>query len=304
MSQNISSSEHQSKLIKSAFYMALFVASVNLIIKSYGWIVTGSSSMLASLVDSLLDATTSGLSLIAVHFAFMPPDDNHRFGHHKIQDLALFGQALFLIGSGIIAIGGAIYKFTTHGQVAEAQQGVVIILISILMTFALLAYQKFVLTRTNSQLVKADKLHYFTDTLSNALVIASIYASQYYWFLDPIFGVLIAGYIVYSAAELFKNAVKNLLDEEMGQKERKKITEVLARYKEVHAVHELKTRRAGDKVFIQFHLEMSGEMLLKEAHNISEKIMCELVELFPNAEIIIHQDPIGEEEGEYYREEL
>lgn len=296
--------QSRSKLVRSSFYLAITVGVINVLIKSVAWIGTDSSAIFASLIDSCSDITTSTISLIAVRFALLPADDNHRFGHHKIQDLAVFGQSIFFFGSGVFTMVNAVYRFSLGESISAPDLGLKIMVLSTVLTLLLVLYQNFVVYRTESQIVAADKFHYFTDLLSNVMVIVSIYTSAYYWFIDPALGVVISLYIMYGAGCLFKSSFANLIDEEMGEEERKLILSVIHKCKEIHGVHDLKTRRAGDKAFIQFHLEMDGDKSLYDAHILSDKIVEELHSHFLDCEIIVHLDPEGHEEVVTYRDTL
>ena len=296
--------QSKSRLLRSSFYFAITVGIINVMVKSIAWFNTDSSAIFASLVDSCSDITTSTISLIAVRFALIPADDNHRFGHHKIQDLAVFGQSIFFFGSGIFTMIAAVYKWYIGVRIAAPDLGIKIMVFSTVLTLILVLYQQYVIYRTNSQIVAADKFHYFTDLLSNVIVIISIYTSGSYWFIDSLLGVVIALYIMYGASSLFRMSFANLVDEEMGEEDRRKILSVIRQYDEVHDVHDLKTRRAGDKAFIQFHLEMDADMTLYDAHELSDKIMEDLKQHFGDCEILVHQDPAGHDEEVSYRDTL
>lgn len=278
-------------LIKSASYASVIVAIVIMFVKFYAWSTTYSNSILASLVDSALDITSSVINLLVVTVALKPPDDNHRFGHDKFQDLAIFSQSIFFFASGIFILsysGRSLYLQEAPGN---PELGVNTMYLCILLTLILVLYQSYVVKHTGSKIVEADKLHYFSDFLSNIAVVASLYLSSRFWYIDAITGVGIALYIMKASYALFREAIHNLADEEFDNKERDKILKIISAFQEAKGVHELKTRSAANKTFIQFHLELDGNLSLIEAHIISDKITDKLMEFFPGAEIIIHQDP-------------
>ena len=140
--------------------------------------------------------------------------------------------------------------------------------------------------------IAADKLHYFSDFLTNIAVVVSLYLSSSFWYIDALVGIGISLYIFYASCQLFRDAIRNLADEEFADNDREKILQIINAFSQAKGVHELKTRSAGDKPFIQFHLEIDGNLSLLEAHTISDKIAAELMKHFPKAEIIIHQDPV------------
>ena len=283
-------------LIKSASYASVLVAIIIMLIKAYGWAATDSQSILASLIDSCLDITSSVINLVAIKVALRPPDHNHRFGHDKFQDLAIFSQSIFFFASSLFILfssGRSLYL----GHIPEnSALGVDIMYLCIFLTLILVIYQSYVVKKTGSKIIAADKQHYFSDFLTNIAVVISLYLSSKFWYVDALAGILVAIYIVRASYILFREAIHNLSDEEFDDVERKQIIEIIHSVPETKGFHELKTRSAGNKPFIQFHLELDGNLSLIAAHIISDKVADKLIKLFPTAEIIIHQDPEYTEE--------
>jgi len=291
-------------LIKFASYVSVIIASIILSFKIYGWIITGSQSVLASLIDSMLDISSSLINLIVIHFALRPPDYNHRFGHEKFQDLTVFSQSIFFLASGLFTLSSSVKALFCHSPLKNIDAASYSMYCCCALTLAFVCFQSYVVRKTNSKLIAIDKLHYFTDFLTDIAVIISIKLSASIWYLDSLFGVAISFYIMYFSVVLFKQAIKNLADEEFGEEDRAKILFILSQHKEIKGVHELKTRYAASKPFIQCHLEMDGNMSLYEAHVISDKISSDLLSVFKGGEVTIHQDPAGTEENVNYREEI
>ena len=168
----------------------------------------------------------------------------------------------------------------------------------------IISNQKYVTRRTNSNIIKADLLHYFTDFLTNICAIIGIIIATY-WNLpifDSIAASVIAIYIIVNSVKMFKKAFNNLMDHELDEQDRQMIIDIIKSNKEVLGFHDLKTRYSGTKPFIQFHLELDENMTLKYAHVISHIIEKAILAKIPNAEIIIHQDPEGAEEDIHYKD--
>jgi len=297
-------SKENLRLLKLAPLLSMITAIVIALTKLYSWYYTSSASILASLVDSLLDLSTSVINFIALRAALVPPDHKHRFGHNKIEDLAVFGQSAAFFASGIFTLYNSAYRMANPQPLEFVSLGIYAMVISSVLTIFLVAFQSIVIQRTKSTIVEVDRLHYITDLLTNLLVIISLYFSSTYLSLDAILAVLIACYIMKSSYGLFVRATKNLVDEEMNDAEREKIIDIIRGHKKVLGVHELKTRLAGSKAFIQLHLELDGDMKLYDAHEISDEVMNRILKEFPSSEITIHQDPAGFEQDVPYREEL
>ncbi len=292
-----SKSLENQRLMRLSTYITVAGVSLIIVAKIFGWFVTESVTILASLVDSLLDICVSIMNLLAVHYALQPPDHEHRFGHGKVEDIAVFSQAVFFALSGVFVIYTATQRFFTPNEqvVSAGQFGIEILLFSIIITIIIIAFQRYVMRRAKSNVIEADSLHYFVDFLTNGCAILGIMITAY-WKLpifDNITAILISLYIVYNATKLFRKAFNNLMDHELGEDERQIIINVIRSHKNILGFHDLKTRYAGVKPFIQFHLELDENILLKQAHNISIEIEQALLARFPNAEIIIHQDPEG-----------
>ncbi len=279
-------------LIKSASYAAVVISFIITILKSYTWFATESQSVLASLVDSLLDISSSVINLIAIRISLAPPDYNHRFGHDKFQDLAIFSQSIFFILSCCFTLFSSLKAVYFREEAINHLQGMNVMYVCIALTFLLVIYQSYVISRTKSKMIAVDKLHYLTDFATNLAVLASLYISIKLWYVDALIGISISAYLFFASYKLLREAIKNLSDEEFNEKEREKILQIISTFSQAKGVHELRTRSAGDRSFIQFHLELSGSIALYDAHTISDSIADELTKHFPNAEIIIHQDPV------------
>jgi ferrous-iron efflux pump FieF len=152
-----------------------------------------------------------------------------------------------------------------------------------------------VVQKTESMAVQADSAHYFSDFLANIAVIVALVLTSLlgWWWIDPLFGLAVALFIAYTAFSIGRAALDMLMDREMDDRERDRIKLIVRAHPEVLGLHDLRTRAAGQDRFIQFHLDLNPEISLKEAHRISDAVEASLMEAFPGAEIIIHQDPLG-----------
>ncbi len=291
------------RLMRLATYASVVTATILIAVKLGAWWLTDSVSLLSSLMDSLLDVAASLVTLLAVRQALVPADQEHRFGHGKAEPLAALLQAGLISGSALfIAIEGG-HRLIQPEPVSYGNVGVGVMVFSILLTFALTRFQKYVVRRTGSSAIAADSLHYMSDLLMNAAVIlALVLASQFGWLrADPLIALGVAGYIFYSAVQIAREALDMLMDRELPAEQREKVIAVARAHDEVLGVHDLKTRASGPRTFIQLHLEMNGGMTLYRAHAVAEAVEAELQTQFPGAEVIIHQDPhvLAEETPQY-----
>jgi ferrous-iron efflux pump FieF len=286
------------KLMRAAGLASVGVALVLIAIKLYAYIATNSVSMLSSLFDSALDLGASSVNLLAIRTAVTPADAEHRFGHGKAEPLAGLVQVAFILGSSLLLLFEVGQHFLQQEVVQQEGVGIVVMLISIGLTFGLILFQRQVIRHTDSMAVQADSAHYFSDFLANIAVIASLVLSSLlgWWWIDPLFGLLVALFIAWTALSIGRAALDMLMDREMDDRERDRIKLIVRAQPEVLGLHDLRTRVAGQDRFIQFHLDLQPEISLQDAHRISDAVEAKLMEAFPGAEVIIHQDPLGAED--------
>lgn len=286
-------------LMRRATYASVAVAFALISIKFTAYILTGSVALLSSLIDSVLDSLASVLNLIAVRHSLSPADKEHRFGHGKAEPLAGLGQAAFIMGSSLFLIFEAINRFVHPRQIEHGNIGILVMLVSLVATIALVSYQRHVVKQTGSLAIQADSIHYLSDISLNVGVILALLISSYtgLTMADPVAAMVIATYIVYSAWQIVRQSLDQLMDKELSNEDRQKIMALAIEHPEVISLHELRTRASGKDIFIQTHLEMDGEISLMKAHRIADEVEAKLQAAFPNADIIIHQDPVGLEDN-------
>jgi ferrous-iron efflux pump FieF len=286
-------------LMRRATYASVSVAFALIIIKFVAYILTGSVALLSSLIDSVLDSLASVLNFIAVRHSLSPADENHRFGHGKAEPLAGLGQAAFIMGSSLFLIFEAINRFVHPQQIQHTNIGIMVMLVSLFATITLVVYQRYVVKQTGSIAIQADSIHYLSDITLNVGVILALLISSYtgWTMADPVAALAIAFYIIYSAWLIVKQSLDQLMDKELSDEDREKIMTIAVEHPGVISLHELRTRASGKDIFIQTHLEMNGEISLNEAHRIADEVEAKLQVAFPNADIIIHEDPVGLEDS-------
>ncbi len=296
--------EENQKLMKISTYITVVGVSLIILAKIYGWFTTESVTILASLVDSLLDICVSIMNLLALHYALQPADHQHRFGHGKVEDIAVFSQAVFFALSGLGLIFTAVKRFFYPNDqiLSSGNLGIEILIFSIIITLIIVVFQYYVMNKAKSHIIEADSVHYITDFLANVAAIIGIVVAVHYEMpmFDSITAIAISIYIILNAVKLFRRAFNNLMDHELDESERQVIIEIIKSHNKVNGFHDLKTRYAGTKPFIQFHLELDQNMTLKEAHVIAIEVERKILDQIPNAEIIVHQDPDGVEEEVSY----
>ncbi|MDX8381993.1 MAG: cation diffusion facilitator family transporter [Ghiorsea sp.] len=287
----------QARLMRLATYASATVALILIVAKLVAWMWSDSITLLATLIDSCLDAAASLITLFAVHHALQPADREHRFGHGKAEALAGLGQSMFIAGSAVFLLLEAINRLVHPKALDVIDVGVAVMLLSIVLTLLLIVFQNHVVKQTGSTAIKADSVHYKTDLLVNVgVIIALVLTSQGWIGFDPLFAIGIAVYILYSAWEIASTSIHELMDSELSDEERADIKSIVLKHKDVKGLHDLRTRKSGTTYFIQFHLELDPQLNLYQAHEISDEVEAQLYVKWTDSEIIIHEDPHGLQE--------
>jgi len=284
-----------SALNRSAAYASISMALLLVGLKGWAAWTTGSTAMLGSLADTLLDLVASMATLAGVWVAGMPADENHRFGHGKAEALSAMFQVLLIGASALALAAHSVQQLTAGERTGSAGDGIIVSVIAIVGTLALLAWQQYVIARTRSVAISTDHLHYKSDLLLNVAVIVALLLDQYAGWTkaDPLFGLGIALWLGWGAWHASQEAIEQLMDREWAEDKKARFIEVLARHPELRGVHDLRTRTSGNRDFVQFHVWVDGNMTVTQAHRVMDEIEDKLLAEFPDVEILIHPDPEG-----------
>ncbi|QNQ22517.1 CDF family cation-efflux transporter FieF [Kosakonia sp. SMBL-WEM22] len=280
------------RLVTRAAMAATIMASLLLVIKIFAWWHTGSVSILAALVDSLVDIAASLTNLLVVRYSLQPADEEHTFGHGKAESLAALAQSMFISGSALFLFLTGIQQLVQPEPLQAAGIGVAVTLVALISTVILVTFQRWVVRKTHSQAVRADMLHYQSDVMMNGAILIALGLAWYGWHrADALFALGIGGYILYSALRMGYEAVQALLDRALPDGERQEIVNIVTSWPGVKGAHDLRTRQSGPTRFIQIHLEMDDHLPLVEAHLVAEQVEQAILRRFPGSDVIIHQDP-------------
>ena len=280
-------------LIRRAAIASMATALILLVVKTFAWGASDSASILSSLLDSLMDITASVVNFFAIRYALTPADDDHPFGHTKAEGLAALMQSAFILGSAGMLLLHVGERLLNPQPIDDVELGISVMVFSTLATIALVAYQRWVAARTSSLAIKADSAHYLGDILTSAAVVVALIASsmEIYW-LDPLVAVLIGLVLLWSAIGILRESLRLLMDYAMDAQDEETIIELIRATEGIHDFHDLRTRQSGVLQFIQFHVDMSGQQTLQQAHDIGDALEQRIRERFPQAEVIVHYDPV------------
>ena len=293
----ISSAEH-GRLTSRAAALSIGVAVLLIILKAWAWFASSSVAMLASLADSTLDLAASLITYYAVLYAAHPPDREHRFGHGKAEAFAgLMQGGLVAISAVLIAIE-AIPRLFVATPVSHGFEGLAVMVVSIVLTAALVGVQTRTIARTESVATRADRLHYIGDLAASLAVMIGIGAGAYFgWtWADAAAALFVAAWLSWGALHVSREAADHLLDRELPDLQRQRIRDLVESDPNVGRVHDLRTRTSGSYVHIQFHVDLAPTMTLEQAHQLVVAAEDRVRAEFPTADIIIHPDPKGRAE--------
>jgi ferrous-iron efflux pump FieF len=290
----------RSRLTARAAIASSAMAVTLIAMKSWAAWRTDSTAMLGSLADSGLDLIASLIVLLGVRIAAQPADYDHRFGHGKAEALAALVQVILISLSAIFIAARAVQRLISGAQTANAELGIGVSVAAMVLTVALISYQRHVVRRTGSLAIGTDRLHYSSDLMLNGSVIVALALDQFAGLTgaDAVFGLLIALWLLWGAWSASSHAFDQLMDREWPDELRERFLAAAKEYPELAGLHDFRTRTSGTHHFAQFHVWVPPQWTVKEAHDRLDRVEEDLQRRFPNTEILIHVDPEGQTDRE------
>jgi ferrous-iron efflux pump FieF len=290
----------RASLTTRAALASIAMALVLIGLKAWAALETSSTAMLGSLADSGLDLIASIIVLLGVRVAAVPADSDHRFGHGKAEALASLVQVILISLSALFIGFRAVQRLLSGAQTAQAELGIGVSVVAMVLTVALITYQRHVVRQTGSLAIGTDRLHYASDLFLNGSVIVALILDQYAGIggADAIFGLLIAAWLLYGAWKASTVAIDQLMDKEWPEEDRQRFLAACQDYPELAGLHDFRTRTSGTHQFAQFHVWVPADWTVKQAHDRMDRVEEALQERFPGTEILIHLDPEGHTDRE------
>ena len=272
------------------------VAGTFIAAKLLALVLTNSATMMASLTDSLMDVMASVVNLMALRYAVYPADEEHRYGHWKAESLAGLVQSAFIIGSSVFLLINGCISIASPRELASLDAGIGVTVFAMLISVALVCYQSYVVRKTGSAAIQADRLHYASDILFNAGVLVSLLLSYMGFLLaDGFFAVILSLCIIYGGISIGKKSLAALLDSGLPPKDVSAIYDLILSVPEIRGIHDLRTRAAGPRIFIQAHVEISRSLSLEAAHSAADAAEANVLQVYPDADITLHMEPVPED---------
>ncbi len=290
----------RASVIKSVSTRVTLIVAILLSIgKLAGWLLTGSMVLLASAIDALVDTGASVVTLLGVRYAEQPPDRDHRFGHGKGEAVAAFTQASFLAGAAVVLTFQSIQRLVSPVSLDALEIGVWLIGASLLAALGLVAMQTWAVQRTGSTAIAADRAHYLTDIALNAAVLLALGLTHWTGWTraDPAFALVISAYMLRNAYAIAREALEQLLDQELPAQDRRRIKDAVCACVGVRDIHDLRTRFSGDRTFVEYHLEVDPGLTVEIGHAIGDATETAVQNLLPGTvEATAHIEPHGIED--------
>jgi len=296
----------RNKLLNYSAGVASVAVAVTLVmLKLWAMVVTGALSVAASLADNALDVMVSVAALAAIAYATRPADDDHAFGHTSAEDLsALLQSALVLISAGMIGVLAVLRLFAADPTPVHAEgTGIAVMGVSVLLTGALVLWQRYVAKVTGNRVVAADSLHYLGDLLPTLGVLVALGASSWWGLsqVDSAIALAAALWLARSGLSIGGGAWNALMDHAAPPEVLDRIHAIASDWPGLIGHHDLKTRMAGHRTFISLHIELDGSQSLNDAHRIGDGLEHALEQAIAGSEVIIHLDPVGPGSGRKMR---
>ena len=288
------------RIEKKATLVSSSTAALLVTIKMIVGVMSGSIAILASAIDSFLDLLVSIFNYFALHQSEKKADAKFNFGRGKLEAIAAVIEGSIISVSGLFISYNAVMKLLDPKPIAYMDISLIVMAVSIVLTGALVIFLLSVAKKSNNLVIRADALHYQTDLYTNGAILIALGIIHFTDFeiIDPLLGIAIAIYMIYSAYPIIKEGFLMLMDIALDEDEIEKIEDYLLQVENINGTHHLTTRRSGSDIFISVHVVFNISISLFDAHRISDKIEEGIQKLFEDERVhsIIHMDPYDDSE--------
>ena len=300
--QQPSIGKSRSRKVPTSVFTVVVVSTL-VLLKLFAYAQSDSVSILTSLTDSLLDVVVSLMALGSIVYSQRPADEDHRWGHGKMEAVYALIQVAVIIGGSTFLVFESINRIFKPKPILDHNIAITVMCVSIVLSIVLVIWQRQTLKHEESLTIEAETLHYGSDILVNIGTVIVLFASLYgapIW-IDSLFAIGVALFMATMARTVFIKSLNMLLDRELPEQDRDAIIETLESHTGVLGWHDLRTRRHGDVYDISFDIEVNRKLSLIDAHEITKELESELVRMFSKCDVMIHVDPQGFTEDERHR---
>lgn len=280
---------------RNVLYLSIFAGISTLLLKTYAFWITDSVTLLSDAAESVINLIAATTAFIAIRLSERPADETHTYGHEKIEYFSSgFEGALILFAALSIGVMG-IHRLIFPKPLQTIETGILISFLASLINAAVGITLLIVGKKHQSIVLEADGKHLMTDVFTTAGVLTGLFLAKVSGFdwLDPVLAIGVAMLLLYTSLELVWKSFKGLMDHALPEKELAVIREIISLHLEAGMTfHALRSRQAGAKKFVDFHLLLPGVVSIKDAHQRMEKIEHAIKSQIKDCELQIHAEPI------------
>jgi len=283
--------------LKYPILLSILAAILTLGLKATAYTLTGSVGLLSDAVDSLVNLVAAITALVSLWYASRPVDPSHTYGHEKIEYFSSGLEGMLILGAGIGIAWMAAHHLVTPHSLQSLDIGVAFAGVAALINLAVAQLLLRVGRAHESIVLEADGRHLMTDVWTSIAVVAGVWLV---WLteiqqLDAICALVMAGNILWTGFDLVRRSFDGLMDHALPDAEQTAVRSAIEKQLQAGMTyHALRTRQAGTRRFVDFHLLVPGALSVKRAHEVANRIEEAVREAFPSAEIAIHIEPIEE----------
>lgn len=283
------------KLKKGAARLSVISNTLLVVVKLVVGIISGSVSILSEAIHSAIDLVAAGIAWYSVRESGKPADDEHRFGHGKIENVAATIEALLIFGAALYIIWEAVHKLRTGiVRIESLEVGATVMAASAVVNYLVSRHLLNVAAKTDSVALEADAMHLRTDVYTSVGVFGGLIAVKLtgITLLDPLVAIVVALLIIKAAWELTRNSFFHILDVKLPDDEEALIHQVMERYRcKFIEYHKLRSRRSGHVRHIDMHLVVPRQMTVEAGHTLSHQISADIEGCLANSHILVHIEP-------------
>jgi ferrous-iron efflux pump FieF len=269
---------------------AVTLAAVKLVVG----VASGSLGILSSALDNMADILMSGVNYLSIRKSMDPADSSHPYGHGKVETLGTVFMSLIVALTGIWIVWEGIRRLRVGIVPRSVDAGLVVMALSVAASWYISERIRKAGVETGSPALAADSLHYRTDVWSGGGILASLiaYRATGWRWLDPGAALVVGAYIVAAAFPILREALADLLDRSLPDETVEKIRQIIDSHRPLMVdYHQLRTRRSGSEMHVDFHVVICGQYLLEDAHRLADHLEKEVSQALGNAHVVTHIDP-------------
>ena len=281
-------------LKNNAAMLSIVSNTVLIIFKVITGIMVGSISIISEAIHSSIDLLASIIAFFSIKEAEKAKDKEHPFGHGKYENVSGFTEAILILFAATIIISEAIKKLINGFELNDVTPGLIVMLIAAIVNLVISRILFKVSKRTNSIALEADAYHLLTDVVTSFGVFVGLLLLKitHVQLLDPLTAIFVALLIIKTGISLIKKSMKDLVDSSLSTEDLTVISNIIKSHYEIVSFHELRTRKSGEQIEIDAHLELDMSFTLLETHNVCNLIENEIKAVYPKSYVMIHCEPV------------